>query len=175
MTLFSPYAISLVKTKFVSARAPLQRTRSDGQAFKPAPEAGALPNLIRDIRAIRGLKLTPFPSRSLLPSQLYLLCRSSRSLRSLLQRFNDLTLQRRRSHSCPFVVSPPKAAPSRRTPKRFARNPWNPCHRWLSAPSLIGVDSCPFVVSSPKIFLEPRRRDQYKRPQCKPASPPLKR
>ena len=26
--------------------------------------------------------------------------------------------------------------------------------------------SCPFVVSPPKIFLEPRRRDQYKRPQC---------
>jgi hypothetical protein len=39
MTLFSPYAISLVKTKFVSARAP-----------KPAPEAGALPDLIRVIR-----------------------------------------------------------------------------------------------------------------------------
>ena len=30
-------------TKIVSAGTPLQRTQSDGQAFKPAPEPGALP------------------------------------------------------------------------------------------------------------------------------------
>jgi hypothetical protein len=42
-------------------------------------------------------------------------------------------------YSCRFVVSFPKAAPSRRTPKRFARNRCNPCHPWLSASSLIGV------------------------------------
>jgi hypothetical protein len=30
-------------TKIVSAGTPLQRMRSDGQAFKPAPEPGALP------------------------------------------------------------------------------------------------------------------------------------
>jgi len=27
-------------------------------------------------------------------------------------------------------------------------DPWNPCHPWLSAPSLIRVYSCPFVVDA---------------------------
>jgi hypothetical protein len=49
MTLSSPYAISLVKTKFVSARAP-----------KPAPEAGALPNRIRDIRSLPAVAGHPW-------------------------------------------------------------------------------------------------------------------
>jgi hypothetical protein len=74
------------------------------------------------IHAIRGLKLTPFPSRSLLPSQLYLLCRSSQSLHSLnrltIQRFNAVKARGAhgalraltssaaiRVHSCPFLAT----------------------------------------------------------------------
>jgi hypothetical protein len=36
---------------------------------------------------------------------------------------------------CPFVVSFPKAATCRSTPKRSARNPNNPCNPWFSEKS----------------------------------------
>jgi hypothetical protein len=44
-------------------------------------------------------------------------------------------------------------------------NPCHPCNPWFLRSSLRAY-WCPFVVSPPKIFLEPRRRDQYKRVMC---------
>jgi hypothetical protein len=67
--------------KFIAAHPrarprPHMKRTTDGYNFVICHSCFVIPNT----GVIRGLKLTPFPSRALLPSQRYLLCRSAQSL-----------------------------------------------------------------------------------------------
>ena len=139
MTLLSPYAISRCETNFVSPMAP-----------KPAPEAGALPQ-------IPAIRLIPLPRRSvarrrwssvLLAIGVY----SFLPRRSLARRRVDSWLISKSGAKSPHSVKERGSHGAFTLQSAFARNPCNP---WLNLlqgaakPISIGAPgSCVFAITA---------------------------